>query len=109
MEKSETSARKLMEAAQVYNNLSKKFNELKSDADDKRNEKVRLKKKLEELEAAHSTREAKLKEAWSKVGYYEYKSRSIKLFTIVKVRAEMLKDYKEGKMSTWDPDVAFLA
>ena len=56
-EKSEASAQKLKEAAQAYKNLSKRFNELKSTANDKGNENVRLKKKLEELEAAHSARE----------------------------------------------------
>ena len=47
-EKSEASARKLIEAAHTYNDLSDKFNKLKYEADDKGNENVRLKKKLEE-------------------------------------------------------------
>ena len=34
---------------------------------------------------------------------------SIELFTIVKVRVEMLKEYTEDKISSWDPDVAFSA
>ena len=34
---------------------------------------------------------------------------SIKLFTMVKVRVEMVKDYMEGKMSTWDPKANFSA
>ena len=34
---------------------------------------------------------------------------SIKLFTTVKVRAEMVKHYKEGRMLTWDPEVAYSA
>ena len=54
-EKSEASTRKFAEAIQVHNNLFEKFNELKSAADDKGNENVHHKKKLEELEAAYST------------------------------------------------------
>ena len=108
-EKNKASARKLKETAQVYNNLFENFNELKSVTDDKGNKNVRLKKKLEELEAVHSAWEVQLKEAQSKPEYYKNKSTSIRLSTIVKIRAKMLKDYTEGKMSTWDLEVAFLA
>ena len=71
----------------MYNNLYEKFNELKFTADDKGKENVRLKKKLEEVEAILSTREAELKEVQSKVEYYDENSTSIKMFTTVKVRA----------------------
>ena len=54
-EKSKASPQKFKEEAQAYNNLFEKFNELKSAADDKGNENVHHKKKLEELEAAYST------------------------------------------------------
>lgn len=47
--------------------------------------------------------------AKTKVEYYEDKSMSIKLFTMEKVRAEMVKDYKEGRMSTWDPEASYSA
>ena len=63
MEKSGASAQKLIEAAQAYTNLSEKFNKLLSDIDETGNENVRLKKRLEELEPAYSTREVELKEA----------------------------------------------
>ena len=48
-EKSEASAQKLTEAVQAHKNLSEKFNKLKSSADDKGNENVHLKKRLEEI------------------------------------------------------------
>ena len=86
-EKSEASTRKFAEAVQVYNNLYEKFNELKFTADDKGKENVRLKKKLEEVEAILSAREEKFKEVQSKVEYYDENSTSIKMFTTVKVRA----------------------
>ena len=57
-EKSEASAQKLKEAAQAYNNLAERFKELKFAADDKGNKIFHLKRKLEELEAAHSAQEA---------------------------------------------------
>ena len=108
-EKSEASTQKLIEAAQAYKNLSEKFNKLKSEVDDKGNENARLKKRLEELEVAHSAQEAELKEAQSKAEYYEDKSMSMNLFTTVKVRAEMVKDYTKGRMSAWNPEAAFSA
>ena len=76
--KTEDSAQKLVEAAQAYNNLFEKFNKLKSDSDDKGNEIIHLKKRLEELEVAQSAQEAELKEAKIKADYYEDKSMSIK-------------------------------
>ena len=61
------------------------------------------------MEAAYSTQNAELKEVWSKAEYLEDKSMSIKLFTTVKVRVEMVKEYKEGKLLDWDPKAAFSA
>ena len=62
---------------------------------------------MDELETAQSAQEAELKEVKTKADCYEDKSMSIKLFTTVKVRVEMVKDYKEGMMSTWDLEVAY--
>ena len=72
-----------------------------------KNENVCLKKKLEEVEAALSAQETELKKVKSKAEYYEDKSTSMKLFTTVKVRAEMLKEYTKGKFFAWDPEDAF--
>ena len=58
------------------------------------------------MQANQSAREAELEEVRSKAEHYEDKSMSMKLFTTVKVRAEMIKDFLEGKMSTWDPVAA---
>ena len=63
---------------------------------------VRLKKKVEELEALVSVWDKELADAWYKVDYYEDKSTSMKLFTTVKIRAEMTKEYSEGKVANWD-------
>ena len=97
-EKSEVSTRKFSEAVKSYNNLSGQHNDLKKDAD--------AKKKVEDLEALMSVREKELKDSQSKVEYYEDKSTSMKLYTTVKVRAEMTKEYSEGKATTWDPAAA---
>ena len=65
-------------------------------------ENIRLKKRVEDLEALMSVREKEMKDAKYKVEYYEDKSTSMKLFTTMKVRAEMTRDFSEGKASTWD-------
>ena len=59
------------------------------------------------MKAAFSTQEAKFKKVESKAKYYKDKSTSIELFTTVKVCAEMLKEYIEGRISSWDTEVAF--
>ena len=94
---------------QAHNNLSDRFNKFKYEVDSKESENVLLKKRVEELEATYSIQNAELKELWSKVEQLEDKSMSIKLFTTVKVRAEMVKEFKEGKTSDWDPEAAFSA
>ena len=74
-----------------------------------KSENARLSKKLKEVEAALSAQEAELKKVETKAEYYDEKSTSIELFTTVKVHAEMLKEYTEGKISSWDSEVAFSA
>ena len=54
-----------------------------------------------------SAQEVKLKIAKSNAEYYEDKSTSIELFTTIKVHAKMLKEYTEGRLSSWDPKAAF--
>ena len=90
----------------MHKDISKNYNELQSSADLMKSEKARLSKNLIVAEATLSTKEAELKRVESKVEYYEDKSTSIGLFTTVKVHAEMLKEYYEGKTSSWDPKVA---
>ena len=81
----EASTRQFFEAVESYNNLSGQYNDLKKDADTKGEENVRLKKRVEDLEALMSVREKELKDAQSKADYYEDRSTSMKLYTTVKV------------------------
>ena len=99
-ERCENFARKLAKAVQSHNNISEKYNELKASSDLMKNENARLTRKLKESEAVLSAWEAEFKKVESKAEYYEDKSTSIELFTTVKVRAEMLKEYTEGKLSS---------
>ena len=108
-EKSEASTRKFAEAIQEHNTLCENYNELKSFADLKESENARLSKELKEVKAALSSREAEFRKVESKAEYYKDKSTSIKLFTTVKVRAELLKEYTEGRISSWDTKVTFSA
>ena len=64
---------------------------------------------MEELESLVSARDKELTDARYKADYYEDKSTSMKLFTTVKVREEMTKEYSEGKATNWDLAVASLA
>ena len=108
-EKSEASARQISEAVESYNNLSGQYNDLKKDVDMKGKENVHLKKRVEDLETLVSVRDKELKDAKYKAEYYKDKSTSMKLFTTVKVRAEITRDFSEGKASTWDLAAASLA
>ena len=51
--------------------------------------------------------EAKLKKVELKTEYYENKSRSIEMFTTVKVHVEIMKEFTKGKSSSWDPELDF--
>ena len=93
----------------MHNEIFNKYNELKSFADLIKNENAYLSKNLKAAEATLAAKEAELKQVESKAEYYEDKSTSIKLFTTVKVYTEILKEYSEGKISSWDPEVAFAA
>ena len=86
----------------MYNKLSDQYNVLKKGVDAKDGENARLKKKVEDLEALISARDKDLKDAQYKADYYEDRSTSMKLFTTVKVRAEMMKEFSEGKATGWD-------
>ena len=108
-EKCEASTRRFAEAVQVHNNISDKYNELKSFVDLMKSENARLSKNLKAAEVALFAKEAKLKQVEFNAKYYEDKSTSINLFTIVKVHADMLKEYSEGKISSRDPEAAFAA
>ena len=90
----------------MHNKLSNQYNALKKSADTKEGENARLKKKIEELEAVISARDKEMKDAQYRADYYEDKSTSMKLFTTVKVRAEMMKEFSEGKATGWDPIAA---
>ena len=105
-EKSETSARNLSEMAETYNKLSGQYNDLKKSIDLKDAENARLKKKIEELEVDVSARDKALKDAQYKADYFEDRSMSMKLFTTVKIRAEMVKEFSEGKTTAWDLEAA---
>ena len=93
----------------MYNNFSEKYNEPKSSNDLTKSENARLSKKLKEAEVALSAKEAELKQVEYKAEYFGDNSISIKLFTTVKVYAEMLKEYAEGRISSWDLKAAFIA
>ena len=93
----------------MHNILSEKYNEPTTSANHKERENAHLGKELKKVKAALFVWEAKFKKVESKAEYYEDKSTSIKLFTTVKVHAEMLKEYIEGKISTWDLEAAFSA
>ena len=105
--KSDESARKLTEVVQTRNILSEKYNELKSSFDLKESENAHFSRKLKEVEEALFAWEVELKKVKSDAEYYEDKSTSIELFTTVKVHVEILKEYTEGKLSSWDPEATF--
>ena len=90
---------------ETYNKLSGQYNDIKKSIDLKDAENARLKKKVEELEAEVSARDKALKDAQYRANYFEGKSTSMKLFTTVKIRAEMVKEFSEGKAtasSAWE-------
>ena len=90
----------------MYNKLSDQYNVLKKGANAKDGENARLKKKVQDLEALISARDKELKDAQYSVDYYEDRSTSMKLFTTMKVRAEMMKEFSEGRATNWDPVAA---
>ena len=90
----------------MHNKLSDQYNVLKKSAEAKEGENARLKKKIEDLEALISARDKELKDAQYRADYYEDRSTSMKLFTTVKVRAEMMKEFSEGRATDWDPVAA---
>ena len=92
--------------AETYNKLSGQYNDLKKGIDLKDAEIARLKKKVEELEADISVRDKAVKDAQYRADYFEDRSTSMKLFTTVKIRAEMVKEFSEGKAAAWDLEVA---
>ena len=106
-DKSEASAWKMSEAVLAYNDVSTKYNDLWAFSNLIKSENAHLSKKLKEAETTFFVQEAELKKVELKVEYYEDKSRIIKMFTIVKVRAEIMKEFTEGKSSSWDPEVDF--
>ena len=108
-EKCETFAQRLVEAVQAYNNIFKKYNELKDFADLMKSENARLSKKLKEAEVALYVPEAEFKKVESMAEYCEDKSTNIELFNVFKVRAEMVKEYTEGTIFSWDPEATFSA
>ena len=57
---------------------------------------------MEELEALISVRDKELTDARYKADYYEDKLTSMKLFTTMKVRVEMTKEYSDGMATNWD-------
>ena len=61
------------------------------------------------MKATLSAREDEFKKVEFNVEYYKDKSISIELFTTIKVRAKMLKEYTEGKNYSWDPEAALSA
>ena len=99
-DKYEAFARKVVEVAQMHNEIPNRYNELKSIANLIKSENAHLSKSLKAAESTFSIWEAELKRVEQQVKYYEDKSSSIEMFTTVKVRAEMLKEYSEGKASS---------
>ena len=95
--------------AETYNKLSGQYNDIKKSIDSKDAENTRLKKKVEELEADVSARDKALKDAQYRADYFEDKSMSMKLFTTVKIRAEMVKEFSEGKATAQDLEAASTA
>ena len=86
----------------AYNEISTKYNDLQASSDLIKGENASLSKKLKEAKAIISMQKAKLRKIDYKAKYYEDKSRIIKMFTIVKVPVEIMKDFTEGKFSSWD-------
>ena len=62
-----------------------------------KSENAHLTKKLKESEKTITVREDKLKKVEQKAKYYEDKCTSIEMFTTIKVRVEMMKEFVEGK------------
>ena len=71
-------------------------------------ENTHLLKKLKEAEAIISVQEAELKKVEEKFEYYVDKYYSIETFTSMKVRAEIMKEFKDGKSSSSDPEADFM-
>ena len=91
----------------AQNEISKKYNELHSAMDLMKSENAHLTKSLKEVETTISVRVAELKRVEWHADYYEDKSSSIKMYTTVKVRAEIMKKFAKGKTSSWNPEAAF--
>ena len=106
-DKHEAFAQKLVEVVQSHNQVSEKFNELKSSADLLKSENTRLSKSLKEAETTIFVREAELKKVEQKAEYYEDKSSSMKMYTTVKIYAEMKRQFLDGKASSWDTKASF--
>ena len=98
-----------METTQVHNEILNKYNQLNSIADLMKSKNAHLSKILKVAEATLSLQKAELNQVEQQAKYYKDKSSSIKMYTMVKVRVEMLKEYTKGKTSSWDPEVAFKA
>ena len=92
---------------QAYNDIANKYNDLQATSDLMIGENARLTKKVLEAEATISMWEAELKKVELKAEYYKDKSHSIEMFTTVKVCAKIMKEFTEGKSSSWDCEVDF--
>ena len=74
---------------QAYNDITNKYDNLQATSDLMKGESACLTKKLNETEATIFVRETELKKVELIAKYYEKKSHSIEIFTIVKI---MCKD-----------------
>ena len=91
-----------MEAIQAHNKVLRKYNELNSTADLLKSENACLSKSLKKAEATISLREVELKQVEQRVEYYQDKSSSMEMYTTVKIRVEMMRDFLDEKASSWD-------
>ena len=87
---SEVSTKKLSDLALSYNEFSGWNNHLKASFDLSKNEVSCLNKELKEAKVALSVWDSELEKAVDKAAYFEDKSRSIEMFTMIKVCAKLL-------------------
>ena len=92
---------------QAYSDIANKYNDLQAASGLMKSENSCLTKKLKKAKTTISVWEAELKKVELKAKYYEDKSHSIEMFKIVKICAEIMKEYTKGKSSSWNPKAEF--
>ena len=96
-----------MKVVQAHNEVSKKYNELSSTVNLLKSENACLPKSLKEAEATIFIREVELNRVKQRVEYYQDKSSSMERYSMVKICAEMMRDFLDRKASSWDIKATF--